>query len=66
VTSMGGIMRKDLLFILLLLTTVPMWGQADTGVITGTVTDQGGAVIPSAKVTITSQFHCRFHGYYGR
>jgi Carboxypeptidase regulatory-like domain len=49
-------MRKALLRILLLLTTVPMWGQADTGVITGTVTDQAGAAIPSAKVTITSQF----------
>ena len=48
-------MRKALLCILLLLTTVPVWGQADTGVITGTVTDQRGAVIPSAKVTITSQ-----------
>src|ERR1700722_16256468 len=48
-------MRKALLCILLLLTTAPMWGQVDTGVITGTVNDQAGAVIPSAKVTITSQ-----------
>jgi Carboxypeptidase regulatory-like domain len=48
-------MRRPLLCVLLLLTTVPMWGQADTGVITGIVTDQPGAVIPSAKVTITSQ-----------
>ena len=48
-------MRKGLLGILLLLSTVPVWGQADTGVITGTVNDQAGAAIPSAKVTITSQ-----------
>src|ERR1700689_2641237 len=52
---MGGIMRKAILCILLLLTTVPMWSQADTGVITGTVNDQAGAAIPSAKVSITSQ-----------
>src|SRR6202161_1191751 len=48
-------MRKALRCIFLLLATVPLWGQVDTGVITGTVNDQAGAVIPSAKVTITSQ-----------
>ncbi len=48
-------MRKALLCILLLATTVPMWGQADTGVITGSVNDQAGAGLSSAKVTITSQ-----------
>ncbi len=48
-------MRKVLLCVFLLLATIPMWGQADTGVITGIVTDQAGAVIPTAKVTITSQ-----------
>ncbi len=48
-------MRNALLCVLFLLTTAPMWGQTDTGVITGIVTDQAGAVIPSAKVTITSQ-----------
>jgi hypothetical protein len=48
-------MRKALRCILLLLATVPVWGQVDTGVITGTVNDQAGAVILSAKVTITSQ-----------
>ena len=48
-------MRKALLCVFLVLATLPMWGQADTGVITGIVTDQAGAVIPAAKVTITSQ-----------
>jgi hypothetical protein len=48
-------MRKALLCMLLLLPTVPMWGQADTGVITGSLIDQAGAAIPSARVTITSQ-----------
>ena len=48
-------MRKVLLCVFLLLATSPMWGQADTGVITGIVIDQAGAVIPAAKVTITSQ-----------
>ncbi len=37
------------------LTIAPLWGQVDTGVITGTVNDQAGAVIPSATVRITSQ-----------
>ncbi len=48
-------MRKVLFGVLLLLTTAPMWGQTNTGVITGIVTDPAGAVIPGAKVTITSQ-----------
>lgn len=47
-------MRKLLLCAFLLLITIPAWGQTDTGVITGLVTDQAGAVIPNAKVTITS------------
>ena len=40
---------------LLLLFAVPMaiWGQADLGTITGTVTDSSGAVIPAANVTVT-------------
>ncbi len=47
-------MRKVLLCVFLLTSTISMWGQADTGVITGIVTDQAGAVIAAAKVTITS------------
>ncbi len=55
-------MRKLLFCAVLLVTPIsmlstptPMWAQTNTGVITGTVTDQSGAVIPNAKVTITSQ-----------
>jgi len=32
---------------------VAAWGQSDRGTITGTVLDQGGAVIPGATVTAT-------------
>lgn len=49
-------MRKVLLCVsLLLLTTAPFWGQTDTAVITGIVTDPAGAVLSGATVTITSQ-----------
>src|SRR6185437_14400433 len=41
--------------IAILVTPAPMWAQTNTGVITGTVTDQSGAVIPNAQVVITSQ-----------
>ena len=41
------------LFVLLLLTCTAAWAQKDTGGITGIVTDQSGAVISGAKVTIT-------------
>jgi hypothetical protein len=48
-------MRNLLLCVFLMLTTIPMWGQTNTGVITGIATDPAGAVIPGAKVTITDQ-----------
>ncbi len=48
-------MRKLLLCVSLLLTAGLMWGQTNTAVITGSVTDPGGAVLPGAKVKITSQ-----------
>ena len=37
----------------------PAFSQAtiSTGDIVGTVTDQSGAIVPSAKVTITQQIH---------
>jgi hypothetical protein len=34
---------------------VPAWCQIDTGAITGTVTDQTGAVVPNAKVSLTNE-----------
>ena len=33
----------------------PLPAQAPTGIITGTVTDETGAVIPNAKITITNK-----------
>jgi hypothetical protein len=41
--------------VLLLLLAIPTLSQNITGVITGTVTDSGGAVIPNAQVTLTNQ-----------
>ena len=38
----------------LLLGTVWLFGQAETGVITGTVTDTSNAVVPGATVTVVS------------
>jgi hypothetical protein len=39
----------------LLLTSVSLRAQADTGSIQGTIKDQTGAVIPNAKVTLTNE-----------
>jgi Carboxypeptidase regulatory-like domain/TonB dependent receptor-like, beta-barrel len=41
------------LFLLILLSCPAAWAQKDTGGITGIVTDQSGAVVSGAKVTIT-------------
>ena len=38
--------------LLLLLTSVPLFSQGSEGRISGTVTDQSGAAIPGAKVTV--------------
>ena len=41
-------------FLVLVFSTVPsVWGQGATGLITGTVADASGAIIPNATVTIT-------------
>lgn len=40
--------------LLILLNTAPLFGQVESGQISGTVTDKSGAVIPNATVTITS------------
>ncbi|MGO8719805.1 MAG: carboxypeptidase regulatory-like domain-containing protein [Acidobacteriaceae bacterium] len=39
----------------MLVPAVTLFGQVDTGAIVGTIADQSGAVIPSAKVTITQE-----------
>ena len=38
----------------LLLSSVWLFGQAETGTISGTITDKSGAVVPGATVTVTS------------
>lgn len=49
-------MRKLVACVSLLLTaTLMLWGQTNTAVITGIVTDPAGAVIPGATITITNQ-----------
>jgi hypothetical protein len=40
---------------LLLLSSVALFGQAQSGTVVGTVTDQGGAVVPGAVVSLTNE-----------
>ena len=47
-------MRLTKIFIFILLLSAVIIGQTNKGSITGTVTDQKGAAIPGATVTITS------------
>src|SRR5437868_2052851 len=42
-------------FGILCLTASNTYGQVDTGTILGAVRDQGGAVVPGAKVTLTNE-----------
>ncbi len=39
----------------ILVFTIPALAQVDTGAIRGTVTDPSGAVVPDAKITLTSE-----------
>src|SRR6185369_11304556 len=53
--SMKNLIRFAFLPAIILLTTLGAFGQSNTGSITGVVTDQNGAVVPNATVTITNQ-----------
>ena len=41
--------------VLLGLCTVPLWAQIEVGRVTGTVTDQSGAVVNGATITLTNK-----------
>src|SRR5215471_3353119 len=50
------ILRSSLVLVVaVILSTLPLHAQVDTGSITGTVTDASGAVINAAKVTLTNE-----------
>src|SRR5262249_55081867 len=52
---LGRLIPGALLATLLCLTFTVGWGQVLTGQLSGTVTDQSGAVIPGANITLTNQ-----------
>src|SRR5271170_6036234 len=47
--------RLWILFFVVTLFAVSVWAQSPTGAISGTVTDESGAVVPNANVTITNK-----------
>jgi hypothetical protein len=50
------ILRSSLVLVVaVILSTLPLHAQVDTGSITGTVTDASGAVVNAAKVTLTNE-----------
>src|SRR5215831_19033479 len=51
---MSRLSRNTAITVLALLFCVFAFGQAETGQITGTVTDPSGAVVPNTEVTITN------------
>src|SRR5580698_5341420 len=52
-------MRRASALVWLILAMVPiggsLWAQGPTGILSGTITDQSGAVIPNAAITITNK-----------
>jgi len=52
IKSASGILLLPCILLFLLSTTIAAFGQAGRGSITGSVTDQTGAVIPGASVTL--------------
>jgi hypothetical protein len=53
--SIKNIMRISLIPAIIFLVALAAFGQSNTGSITGVVTDQNGAVVPNATVTVTNQ-----------
>ena len=46
---------RDKLILAALLSSSVLFGQTTRGVLVGTVTDQSGATVPAAEVTVTNQ-----------
>src|ERR1041385_2014645 len=53
--SIRNVMKISLVPAIILLLTLAAFGESNSGTITGVVTDQVGAVVPNATVTITNQ-----------
>jgi len=53
-TMHAGLRKLGAILGVLLLSSVWLFGQAETGTISGTITDKSGAVVPGATVTVTS------------
>ncbi|HEV2689644.1 MAG TPA: TonB-dependent receptor, partial [Bryobacteraceae bacterium] len=52
---MSKVTSALMLFVLVLVGSVAVYAQATSGVISGTVTDESGAVVPNASITITNK-----------
>lgn len=48
------LVRRCLVFVVLLLTPLLIWSQSQNSSISGTITDASGAVVPNADLTLTS------------
>src|SRR5215831_5824266 len=53
-TMHAGLRKLGAILGVMLLSSVWLFGQAETGTISGTITDKSGAVVPGATVTVTS------------
>lgn len=53
--TVAKIRRASSFLAVVLLSVAAVFGQSNTGSITGVISDQNGAVVPNATVTITNQ-----------